>query len=749
MSESYLKQRLQALEITPELNKIRVERKEELGAVEMDFFSEDNHGNIRFLYLMPDGSPVEYLHDNKTERQFYRTRLKQPVNDQKYSQPPKTEVYPFITPIIIEAFTQVKDFDTLYIVEGEFKAFAGYLAGLHTIGIGGIHSYKDKKQNDIDPIIKQLIERCKVNNIVLLFDADCLTVKYEAGKDLFTRPNLFYSAVKTFKELTTPLNVSVYFSHIKSEFQNYAKGLDDLLYHKDTDKELVLKELKSFTAGKDRKYIECLSISDNSINKLFKYFAIESPSVFYDRYASILQEKEFIFNGNRYRHDGEKLKVSWYGKANQYLRVATNFYKKVYQRNVHGDFEEVLEDWAVSEINRDFNNNKDFINQIMKFDRFVNYPDNTKSYKRIVAVEFESYTSILYNRYHALNHELLPGDYPQIEKFLKHIFNTHNLKGDNLYEFGLDYIQLLFFEPRQRLPVLCFVSRERNTGKSTFLEFLRLIFKENMTILDNERFTGKFTSHFIDKLVIAVDESFIPVEQKLMKERIKNFATGKKQWLEAKGKAAQELDYFGKLILCSNDETNFMQIDEGENRFAVIKVQPLKGDDPRLIEKMKPEIPYFLYFLSNRKLKYETNKSRFSFDTSVYMTELMRDVIEATRPRIETEIKELLRQEFIKLKFQYLEFCPEDIVLLVNESNQRFKIDKNQVRNYLKFTLKMQPQKLKKYTLYTVVYNDYDKEFIVERSQYKSGTPFVFYYKDWLTDEDIKDYESLLQSNEM
>lgn len=126
-----------------------------------------------------------------------------------------------------------------------------------------------------------------------------------------------------------------------------------------------------------------------------------------------------------------------------------------------------------------------------------------------------------YNMYTELNHEMEPGEWPNIEKFLRHIFQSKNTSGETMYEFGLDYIQLSYFNPTQRLPILCPVSRERNTGKSTFLNFLQLIFQENMSILDNERFTGKFTSHFVHKLVVALDEGFIPIEQKLMKERIK------------------------------------------------------------------------------------------------------------------------------------------------------------------------------------------------------------------------------------
>jgi len=44
---------------------------------------------------------------------------------------------------------------------------------------------------------------------------------------------------------------------------------------------------------------------------------------------------------------------------------------------------------------------------------------------------------------------------------VKHIF------GDQI-ELGLDYLQLLYQKPVQILPIVCLVSKERSTGKTTF-----------------------------------------------------------------------------------------------------------------------------------------------------------------------------------------------------------------------------------------------------------------------------------------
>ena len=244
------------------------------------------------------------------------------------------------------------------------------------------------------------------------------------------------------------------------------------------------------------------------------------------------------------------------------------------------------------------------------------------------------------------------------------------------------------------------MSNERNTGKTKFLEFLRLIFKENSAILDNERFTGKFTSHFVDKLIVALDEGFIPMEQKLMKERIKNFSTGSTVWSEGKGKESYELDNFMHLIMCSNDESNFMQIDEGENRFCVLKVPTLKTDNPNIIAECEKEIPGFLHFLSTRTLKYETEQSRFSFNTKVYETEALRAVMERTEKRLTKEIKEFLRGQFMAHDQQVLHYAPIDFAQEMNESGGRFKVDKSDINDYLKYEVKKQPERKMWYKIF-------------------------------------------------
>ena len=195
--------------------------------------------------------------------------------------------------------------------------------------------------------------------------------------------------------------------------------------------------------------------------------------------------------------------------------------------------------------------------------------------------------------------------------------------------------------------------------------------------------------------------------------------------------------------MCSNDEDNFMQIDRGENRFCVIKVDAFdrKKTVANLPDLMQEEVPHFLHFLMNRELYYERGKSRFSFEEEVYMTEAMQKVIDKTRSRLERELREFLRDAFLKFRKQELKYSAIDLSKELNESTS-FKFEKSKISDFLKDELKIFPTtKVEKYTIWDL--NDSTEEVgEPDIKQKKSGTPFSFHAQDWLTEEEYKTIES-------
>ena len=82
-------------------------------------------------------------------------------------------------------------------------------------------------------------------------------------------------------------------------------------------------------------------------------------------------------------------------------------------------------------------------------------------------------------------------------------------------------------------------------------------------------------------------------------ERLKNLSTTLSYKVEAKGKDRDEIAFFAKFVLCSNNEYLPVIIDAGETRYWVRKIDRLQSDDTDFLQKLKAEIPAFLHFLQH------------------------------------------------------------------------------------------------------------------------------------------------------
>ena len=312
--------------------------------------------------------------------------------------------------------------------------------------------------------------------------------------------------------------------------------------------------------------------------------------------------------------------------AKNYVRIGTKFFKNATVVNLKNEARQVLLDWSYQTMRQDYGTSKFFWDHVLKYTAFCNCPDNTTNYSR----SLRAGDGRCYNLYEPVVHIPAKGKIRNTIKFIRHIF------GDKIV-FALDYLTILYQLPTENLPVLCLVSRENETGKSTFLQLLGRIFGNNVIILGNEDFSGKFNRHYASKLVIGVDESFI--ERTLIKEKIKRLSTDNKINLEAKGKDIVTIDFIGKFILCSNREDNFISMDREDRRFAVFKIPtiPKEDRDPAFLQKMQGEIPAFLHYLSVRKIRHP-RRTRLWFEQKDYETDALKNVIRTTRSKIQQEM---------------------------------------------------------------------------------------------------------------
>ena len=277
----------------------------------------------------------------------------------------------------------------------------------------------------------------------------------------------------------------------------------------------------------------------------------------------------------------------------RFERIGTTYYKIVRQPNAAGELSERRLPWSIEAIRQDYG--KDFLANVPKYDGFCCVPSH---------IGYQSVVGTFLNRYAPISHIPTQGDWPTIEALVRHIFGSQ-------YELGLDYMQLLYTKPLQKLPILLLVSEERNTGKSTFLNFLKALFEANVTFNTNESFRSQFNSDWNGKLIIVVDE--VLLNKREDSERLKNLSTTYRYKVEAKGQDREEVSFFAKFVLCSNNEYLPVVIDPGETRYWVRKIERLKSDDTAFLDKVKAEIPAFLHHLSERMIS-TTEESRMWFD---------------------------------------------------------------------------------------------------------------------------------------
>ncbi len=733
---SYFQIRCNAIGLTKENNKLLIPQyaaQKDSPVIEMPLLCEDEKTGDILIPLYDLRGDQCYFANKPTNagsvadvrKKYVEIRRYKPGNERiittkgkettiKYDNPKGAKSLPWIAPNIIEAVRTGKEIDTIVITEGYIKSLSGYLNGLYIFGLAGIQNVKDTQTGTLHPDILTTIKTCKVKNIILLYDGDCTQISLKAleeERDLYARPNGFFTSARNIVELLKDHRKNgefdVYFAHINTEELELApKGLDDLFEAYITDLDSITTELTSFSRTKNH-YFKKFNITGN-LTKVFNHLHIATHEQFYTAHNQIIKEKPFIFHGTKYQFDTEKneLKLIIPGAAKNYFRVGDHYYEKLYIPNKNGVLEYQYHRRQSGTIVSD--HNKNFMQHIAKYKAFCAKPDH---------VNYQEIINSCFNRYKPFEHEAdeTQSDCPETLNFLTHIF------GDQL-EIGLDYIQILYRNPTQMLPILCLVSKENNTGKSTFVKLLKAIFTGNMALIGNADLENDFNASWADKLLVACEESFI--DKKKTIEKIKALSTGDKIVMNQKGVDQIEIDCFLKFIFCSNNEDNFLIANEHDERFWVRRVPKATTERTNLLDLMLEEIPQFLCYLNKRTLV-NKKESRMHFTPAILKTEALRKLINANKSGAEREITTFMRGMFLEHGFLKLEYNLKYIVKEV----LRNRFDTNYIERILKENIKVKPTLTTKRYKYPVIIttaaeNNANEEKIV--LMYGNGKPYLF-----------------------
>lgn len=680
MSE-YLQQRLDALGInSPNDHTVHnysyagIQRGQEgFHALSFEIFQSDEQGNIRIYYPTLHGLKAQWRkQDTKFSRDYFITRLKAPKGDMKYQIPKGAGTFPFLPPAIIRKYQEKTPIKNLFLTEGAFKAFKGSMHGVDIIGLTSITHAKDRYTQGLHEDIREIIKTCGVERVIWLVDGDCnrLSSKPLAEiEDLYRRPHQFFSSALTIRQFLDDFNdLEKWFAHPLSdeldELDN-PKGLDDLLIAGADKLPEILDDLREFSKRGSYKYFHKINITYGTA-ELHRYFHLSSVDAFYafhlERRPELAQVKQFTFHGTVYQYDPDKgaCVIVIPEDAKNFFRVGDQYYERIRIPNKYGELEKAYHRRMKGTITEDYG--PEFRKHIAKYKAFCNLPDHTN---------FQEVVHSCYNVYAPFEHEAEPGEIPSTMEFLSHIFGTRELSYKhplrdaetiNELDLGLDYLQLLYQKPTQTLPILCLVSRENATGKSTFAKWLKLIFTQNVAIVGNAELADNFNASWATRLLVICDEA--KIDKQIVVEKVKSLSTADKILMNAKGKDHVELDFFAKFIFLSNNEDNFIYASEDDVRYWIRKVPRLQIHNVYLLQHLQEEIPAFLDFLNKRKIK-TPNVHRAWFDPSLLRTEALAKVIANSKPTIEKEIRTRIREMF-------MDFEVNEILMTARNINEEF-----------------------------------------------------------------------------
>jgi len=730
--DSYLNERLKELGVSKKENEIEL-----YGGVNLpdnepnnhSIFVHDKTGNIGIMQYSLKRKPYTFFEKSgettsAINREHYHEQIRlAPWNEYimqgKYDFARAKNV-PFWAPSLVEEFeAEEKSSDTLIITEGQFKAFKGAKEGLPVVGLTSISHYRNKESGTIHGEIIEYIKECRIKKVIILWDGDCKDIsmkQIENEEDLSKRPYNFYKFATTIKDLIQDFiparKLSIYFATIKtSEIENNPKGLDDLFLVFPKSKKDILKDFE-LVGEMPCQLLDWVNItSDQGVKKLVKYFNLTSAKSFYQVHQGQIKDRDFIFRGNTYRIENNFPVIKISASLKQYKRIGTEYYRVVQEPvpvGMNGEVinEEALIPWTGGAIQLD--HGKDTLKHIEKFMGFTNQANH---------VDYQQVINGHWNLYQNIEHNPVEGEFVYIKKLLKHLFQEQ-------YEMVLDYLSVLYRHPLRKLPVVCLVSKEQKTGKSTFIYLLKLIFRQNMTTISNNDLTGDFNSHWTSKLIVASEETLL--EKKDGYEKIKAISTAKNITRNEKNKGQKEIPCMVHFVFCSNHENDFIKIDDYDSRLWIRKVgsitEKIKGFD----EKLESEISAFVHFIQNREIKYEDVGERLYFDPKDFKTEAFYNVVKHSEPAIIKEIRSQLEDLFLVTGVEEIHMTIKDIKSQFSIRPDSYYVSK-EINTYLKFG-RLREGKPTTYSFAVPEAMNPEKLVLIKGK----GRPFVFRKKDYV-----------------
>lgn len=391
-------------------------------------------------------------------------------------------------------------------------------------------------------------------------------------------------------------------------------------------------------------------------------------------YTPFMLMQKLKYKGN-FRQALNYVNTKFLDLKESYIRVNVKYHKVIDKVDRYGIVRRELKLWDKQTITDDFG--KDYLSSVNTYDDFVIVPDN-KDYKEVVDNN--------YNLYSKFQHDTTIYDIKDTDKIKWTLILLQHVFGEQ-YELGLKYIKVLYDHPEQILPILVLVSEKRQTGKTTFIDWINILFGNNSVVINPKDIGNDFNASYADKNIIAIEESKFDSTQTI--EKIKNLSTQKKIMVNTKFIQHYSLPFYGKIIITSNDENKFMIVDDPEIRYWVRKIGAIKFENHNVLNDLINEIPYFLFYLDSLD-DVDLSRSRMVFTPEELVTDALSKVKSSSLPQLHKDLKILLDSFCEENDVKELYFSPIDIKDKFYKHNTR--IDVSYIDDILKRSMKLEKQ---------------------------------------------------------
>lgn len=737
--QEYGQKRLLELGITEDNNTIEwFENSKSKKGIKEKIFTINKRGDIEILIYDVDGKPL--MKDKnpdekdgkgvvKGERYCWNTRLHpwhEKLTGAKYDFS-YSQNKPLFSPELITAFKKGTEVPTLVITEGQFKARKGCIEGIPTIGLGSITHFNDSNTKRIHGDIIRFIRTCKVKKIIVLWDGDCRFIwenEVKEMRDLAERPRAFMNyankIIDQLKESELAKDVKYYFATINThETNNNAKGLDDLFILNPNLNAKILIEFNDIgNIHGDIFLWENMNNTEKGKKELLRFFMLKLVKEFYEFHKEKIKGNNFIYNGNQYKVEKNLPVIEIPKDLKRYKRIGFDYYaiQDVPAPIGTGDniqvvHEEKLVVWNKTAIMDDFKKRKEDnpIASVERYNGFTNIADH---------INYQQVINGFWNLYSDVKHQPVKGDFPHIRKLLKHLFDEQEAN-----EMIYDYITVLYKKPYFKLPVICLTSKVQGSGKSTFVYLMKLIFKQNMSIISSVEFVSEFNSSWISSLVVAIEETLF--EKKEAYEKLKDLVTRKQINRNEKNKSANEIPCMLHFIINTNHEDEFIKIDENDRRLWVRKILSKPEKIKNFQQKIEEEIPFFIDFIINRDIKYQYQGDELYFAESDFMTEAKQSLIKNSVPFYIKELRYHLEEYFSRWSDTEVMLSAKDIITHFGVTNVKPDHLNKTIPQFMKVERKVNDQGVAISTTYSIK-KESTKENGAPEYIKLQGRPFVF-----------------------